>query len=139
MSEAARDRTVPPTHTNGASDGAVMDAYDRYARVLAAQLETLRDDPDLDRFHELAEERDRIAQEIEADDGDGTHPSQRPTVAERLEELRALDRQVVERLGELRAGTVRAIQGFKARAPDRNSYLATARARTESAHFDVTF
>jgi hypothetical protein len=139
MSEPARNGNGTAPAQPGA--GGTLDPYDRYARVLAAQLDALGSrDPDLDRFHELAEERDRIAQEIEAEDPVAdTPPAQQPTVAARLEELRALDRQVVERLAELRADTVQALQSFRARGPDRNSYLATARARTESAHFDVTF
>ena len=88
----------PPGHARGGSR--IVDAYERYARILADQPDAPEAaDPDLGRFHELAEERARIAREIEADDdGAGAHPSQRPTVAARLEECRALDRRVIERL-----------------------------------------
>lgn len=120
--------------------GDIMDAYDRYGRVLAAQLEALRDgEPDLDRFNELADERERIAREIEAGNPDAREPTRPTGRAARLQELRALDRQVMERLRELRTATVDALRGIQDRAPDRNSYLATSRARTEPAHFDIRF
>jgi len=123
-----------------AATGGMMDAYDRYARVLAAQLNALRTgEPDLDRFHELADERERIAKEIESGDPESTGRPDRAMLAARMQELRALDRQVLERLRELRTVTVDALTGIRERTQDRNSYLATARARTEPAHFDIRF
>lgn len=129
-----------PGDPGGMEPGEALDACDRYARVLSAQLETLRTgEPDLDRFHELAGERERIAEEIESTGPSAVPPAHRPTLAARLKQLHVLDRQVLDRLRELRLATVDALRGMQDRAPDRESYLATSRARTEPPHFDIRF
>jgi hypothetical protein len=113
----------------GRSSGATrgppqLDAYNRYAEVLLAQLEALsREDPDLDRFGALAAERAALADRIDAD---GLPPTDSPEVRQRLEECQRTDAAVLRRLSELRLHTAQALDALDERKAGRSGYQSAA-------------
>jgi hypothetical protein len=108
-----------------------LDAWDRYARILADQLAALDgSEPDLDRFNELARERDLIASEIDVLDrpvpGSPEAAGVVARLRERLETCRTADRAVLDRLGQLRGETRRAVGQMQDRKVGRAGYMTTA-------------
>ncbi len=112
---------------NGAPP-AQLDAWDRYGRILAAQLAALdAPAPDLERFHELADEREAVAREIDALDPDsGEHDAKSvdPSLRDRLQAIGATDRAVLQKLGALGGEVGRAVKDMDDRRPGRMGYLA---------------
>jgi len=112
-----------------------VDAYRRYAELLAAQLAAL-EGGDLDAFDALAELRDRLAAEIDAgpalppewqhDLATASDPEVDRLVAEAqhaLAQCAEADRNVRQRLQGLRAETLAAIRSIDGRQPAVRQYL----------------
>ena len=137
---------IRPEHrrSTAASDEALgrLDAWERYGRILAAQLEALDGDPDMERFNALARERSALATEIESRHATPAGPESQALVArirEKLQECRQADRALIQRLTELRRGTLHALKGMDDRQASRDGYLAAAAPEKAIAthHIDV--
>lgn len=117
-----------------------LDAWDRYGRILAAQLAVLEEPaPDLGRFRELAGERDAIAREIDALEhlpGDETNRVQ-PTLRDRIKSIGATDQVLLQKLRALSREVGKAVGDLDSRRPGRMGYLA-AGARQSGQSVDVT-
>lgn len=104
-----------------------LDAYSRYAEILAAQLDALEDaEPDLDRFHSLTLARAAVAQEIDAA---GPLAVDSPEIQDlvhrirdQIHECRRTDAAVLERLGQLKQDTARALHTLDGRKNARAGY-----------------
>jgi hypothetical protein len=125
---------APASHHRDALRSRV-DAYRRYAELLAAQLSAL-EGGDLDAFDALAELRDRLAEEIDAGPTlpsewrhDPTAPSDPEVDRLLVEAQHALarcaeaDQLVRQRLQGLRAETLAAIRSIEGRQPAVRQYL----------------
>lgn len=121
-----------------------LDMWELYGRILAAQLEALQEDTDLERFNELATERGRVAREIETAPPPVDAPDTRAIAArirERLAECRKTDAAVLERLTALRRGTAKALDGLEEKRAGRGGYHAAQAANQAPAErrVDVKF
>lgn len=121
-----------------------LEAWDRYCRILGDQIACLESaEPDLERFHTLARQRERLAEMIEAmrlpppDSPEAA--DQLARIGRRVADCQARDREVLDRLGGLRRDTEKVIRGFEDRRPGREGYLAGAKlGRTpDDARIDV--
>ncbi len=104
-----------------------LDAWDRYARVLAGQIAALEGaEPDLERFHQLARERAQLAREIDqlgrAEQEDPASAGVVARIRDRLEDCRVSDRAVLDRIAELRGETQEAVGEMRARSAGRRGY-----------------
>jgi hypothetical protein len=106
----------------------LLDAWDRYAKVLDDQLQTLADtEPDMEHFGDLAQRREELAREIEeigAPTEENTPRHEGALVRRAMEACAVRDRAVLDRLSRLRRATADAIRGQDDRKRGREGYLA---------------
>jgi hypothetical protein len=114
--------------------------WERYAWLLDDQLAALDgSEPDLDRFHALADLRARTARDIEATSA-LAGPSGASTdlrTRDLMECCRDRDQRVLERLSRLRAATAAALGAVEERRPGRAGYLAVAGPAARGGRLDV--
>jgi len=137
MGTLGRQPDRPPRSPDQRPGRNLLTAWDRYARLLDAQLASLDGEtPDLDLFHELAGERVDVAEQIDAITGEisDSAPVDEALsgLRDRLETCRARDRAILARLAELRGDKAEAIRTLDTRRPGRDGYMAGLSAGTRS-------
>jgi hypothetical protein len=129
---SAAARAAPPPPAPREQVARRLDAYSRYGEILAAQLDALsRQDPDIERFTALAEERAALAAGIDesavpvADPQLAESPEVRDLlvrIRDQLQHCQRTDAAVIRRLGELRQETADALDAMDTRKAARSGY-----------------
>ena len=124
-----KDVEAPPGWEDGSPDNRLA-VYRRYAEVVRAQLQALQEE-DLSRFSELAEDRQRIQDEL-GQDAPGIPATGKSEAGgqvlvdgarDELEEVMALDRDIQNRLVRMRGKVAAQLRDISSRKDSARAYL----------------